>query len=117
MVGNEKGDKCVLSRFGPFARSNRSGATAHRPFPAVISKGRCQMSFMDTLKDKLGMSKGKAGDMMRQHGDKVDQGLDKAGQAVDSKTGGKYSGQVDSGVDKAKDAAHNYGEQQGGGQS
>jgi VIT1/CCC1 family predicted Fe2+/Mn2+ transporter len=73
------------------------------------------MSLMDTLKEKLGMSKGKASDMMRQHGDKVDQGLDKAGRAVDSKTGGKYSSQIDSGVDKAKNAAHNYGDQGGGG--
>ncbi len=73
------------------------------------------MSFMDTLKEKLGMSKGKASDMMRQHGDKVDQGLDKAGDAVDSKTGGKYSSQIDSGVDKAKNAARDYGDQGGGG--
>ena len=62
------------------------------------------MSFMDTLKDKLGMSKGKAGDVARQHGDKIDEGLDKAGKAADSKTGGKYSGQIDSGVKKAKGA-------------
>ncbi|SEN38555.1 antitoxin [Actinacidiphila rubida] len=75
------------------------------------------MSFMDTLKDKLGMSKAKTDDMMRQHGDKVDQGIDKAGQAVDSKTGGKHSDQVQTGVDKTKDAAHKYGEQDGGGQS
>ncbi|WP_037913866.1 antitoxin [Actinacidiphila yeochonensis] len=68
------------------------------------------MSFMDTIKDKLGMSKGKADDMVREHGDKVDQGLDKAGRAADSKTGGKYDSQIDSGVDKAKDAAHDYGE-------
>jgi MT0933-like antitoxin protein len=74
------------------------------------------MSFMDTLKDKLGMSKGKASDAMRQHPDKVDQGIDKAGDAVDSRTGSKYSGQVDTGQDKAKDASRNYGEQ-GGGQS
>lgn len=73
------------------------------------------MSFMDTLKDKLGMSREKSSDMMRQHGDKVDQGMDKAGDAVDSKTDGKYSDKVDTGVDKAKDAAHKYGEQ--GGQS
>ncbi|MEE4545508.1 antitoxin [Streptomyces sp. V4-01] len=72
------------------------------------------MSFMDTLKDKLGMSKGKADDMMREHGDKVDQGVDKAGQAADSRTGGKYSSQIDTGEDKAKDAARNYGDQGGG---
>jgi hypothetical protein len=68
------------------------------------------MSYMDTNKEKLGMSKGKADDMVRQHGDKIDEGMDKAGHAVDSKTGGKYSDRIDSGVDKAKDAAHDYGE-------
>jgi len=117
MVGSGKGEKSDLRQFGPFSGPADQVRRRTRSFPAVISKGRCQMSFMDTLRDKLGMSKDKAGDMMRQHGDKVDQGLDKAGQAADSKTGGKYSSQVDSGVDKAKDAAHNYGEQQGGGQS
>jgi VIT1/CCC1 family predicted Fe2+/Mn2+ transporter len=65
---------------------------------------------MDTLKDKLGMSKGKAEDLAKQHGDKIDQGLDKAGHAADSKTGGKHSSQINSGVDKAKDTVKNYGD-------
>lgn len=68
------------------------------------------MSFMDTLKGKLGMSKDKAGDLAQQHGDKVDQGLDKAGETADSKTGGKHGDQIDSGVDKAKDAVQDYGD-------
>lgn len=75
------------------------------------------MSFMDTIKDKLGMAKGKADDMMRQHGDKVDQGIDKAGETADRRTGGKYSDRIDSGVEKAKGAAHERGEQGGGGQA
>lgn len=74
------------------------------------------MSFMDTLKDKLGLSKGRAGDLAHQHGDRIDQGLDKAGQATDSKTGGKHTSQINSGVDKAKDAVQDYGDK-GGGQS
>ena len=68
------------------------------------------MSFMDTLKGKLGMSKDKAGDLGQQHGDKVDQGLDKTGETADSKTGGKHGDQIDSGVDKAKDAVQDYGD-------
>jgi hypothetical protein len=71
------------------------------------------MSLMDTIKEKLGMSKDKASDAMRQHGDKVEQGIDKAGRTIDSKTGGKHSDQVGKGTAKAKDAAHDYGE--GGG--
>jgi len=50
----------------------------------------------DSAKDKV---KDLAGD----HEDKVDQGLDKAGDLADDKTGGKYSGQIDQGKDKAGD--------------
>ncbi|HEY3871020.1 MAG TPA: antitoxin [Actinocrinis sp.] len=38
-------------------------------------------------------------------GGAADQGLEKAGQELDEKTGGKYSDQINSGVDKAKGAA------------
>jgi hypothetical protein len=62
------------------------------------------MSFMNTLKDKLGMSKGRAEDLAHQHGDKVEQGMDRAGQTLDSRTGGKYGDRIDSGTQKAKDA-------------
>ncbi|BBB00678.1 hypothetical protein RVR_7769 [Actinacidiphila reveromycinica] len=68
------------------------------------------MSFMDSLKGKIGMSKDKAAGLARQHGDKIGQGLDKAAHTVDSKTGGKYSSQINSGVGKAKDAVKGYGE-------
>lgn len=75
------------------------------------------MSFMDTLKDKLGMAKGKAGGLARQHGDKVESGIDKAARMADSKTGGKYSDKISSGADKAKNAAQNLGGKgDGGGQ-
>lgn len=49
------------------------------------------MSFMDTLKDKLGMSKDRSNDITRRHGDD------------DSQTGGKQGEQMDPGTDKAKD--------------
>lgn len=49
------------------------------------------MSFLDKAKDLAG-----------QHDDKVDQGLEKAGDAVDEKTGSKYSSQIDKGVDQAQ---------------
>ncbi|MFE1596206.1 antitoxin [Nocardia sp. NPDC058705] len=47
---------------------------------------------------------GKAMDMAAQHADKVDGVIDKAGDVVDNKTGGKFSGQVDSAQDAAKNA-------------
>lgn len=51
--------------------------------------------------DKL---KKKAEQAVDEHGDKIAQGLDKAGDMVDKKTGGKYSDKIDTGVDKAKEA-------------
>jgi hypothetical protein len=62
------------------------------------------MSFMNTLKDKLGMSRGRADDSPRQHGDKVERGMDTTTQTLDSKAGGKYSDRADSGTEQPKDA-------------
>ncbi len=44
----------------------------------------------------------KAKDMAEQHDDKVDQGLEKAGDFADQKTGGKYDEKIDKGVDAAQ---------------
>ena len=63
------------------------------------------MGFMDKVKGMLG-----------QHGDKVSRGLDKAGQMADSKTKGKYSSQIRTGTQKAKEQAEKLGRQDGGGQ-
>jgi hypothetical protein len=49
------------------------------------------MSFMD-----------KAKDMADKHDEQVDQGIEKAGDQVDKRTGDKYSSQVDKGVDQAQ---------------
>ncbi|QIX27980.1 antitoxin [Nocardioides sp. JQ2195] len=55
------------------------------------------MGFLDKLK-------GKASDAVDQHGDKIADGLDKAKDFVDDKTGGKLGDKGDVVVDKAKDA-------------
>ncbi|MGW6426819.1 antitoxin [Nocardia sp. NPDC055053] len=47
---------------------------------------------------------GKAMDLAAQHADKVDGVIEKAGDVVDAKTGGKFSGQVDSAQEAAKKA-------------
>jgi len=47
---------------------------------------------------------GKAKDAASEHSDQVASALDKAGEIADQKTGGKFGDQIDSGVDKAKDA-------------
>ena len=48
--------------------------------------------------------KKKAAAAVDQHGDKIATGLDKAAGVADKKTKGKHSGQIDTGVAKAKDA-------------
>ncbi len=55
------------------------------------------MGFLDDAKDKLGNA-------VDEHGEKIGQGIDKAGDAADRKTGGKYDDQIDSGAERAKDA-------------
>jgi antitoxin protein of toxin-antitoxin system len=54
-------------------------------------------------------AKEKAEGLLSQHGDKAEAGLDKAGEIVDEKTGGKYSDQIDTGVDKATEAMQRLG--------
>lgn len=54
------------------------------------------MGFLDDAKDK-------AKDLAGGHEDQVDDGLEKAGDFADDKTGDKYSDQIDSGQDKASE--------------
>lgn len=44
----------------------------------------------------------KAKDFADKHDEQVDQGLDKAGDQIDDRTGNKYSSQIDKGVDQAQ---------------
>ncbi|OEU85992.1 hypothetical protein DB35_10945 [Streptomyces abyssalis] len=62
------------------------------------------MGFMDKVKGMLG-----------QHSDKISKGIDKAAGMADSKTKGKYSNQIRTGTQKAKDQAQKYGREGGGG--
>ncbi|MER7009480.1 antitoxin [Dactylosporangium sp. NPDC000555] len=45
----------------------------------------------------------KVKDLANQHDDKIDQALDKAGELADDRTGGKYTEQIQKGVDAAKE--------------
>lgn len=60
------------------------------------------MGALDGLKDK-------AQDLIGEHGDKIDAGLEKAAKFVDDKTGGKYHDQIAGGVDKAQEALDRVG--------
>ncbi|WBB65294.1 antitoxin [Micromonospora sp. WMMD812] len=44
----------------------------------------------------------KAKDFANKHDQQVDQGLKKAGEMADRRTGGKYKDQIDKGVDRAQ---------------
>ncbi|WP_298251263.1 antitoxin [uncultured Arthrobacter sp.] len=59
------------------------------------------MGLLDGLKGKAGTLAGKAGELVGDNADKVKDGLGKAGDFVDSKTGGKYSNHIDGAQDKA----------------
>ena len=54
------------------------------------------MSMFDNMRDK-------AEDFAGDHPDQVDEGVEKAGDFVDDKTGDKYSDQIDQGQEKAGD--------------
>lgn len=55
------------------------------------------MGFLDDAKKKLT-------DAVDQHGEKINEGLDKAAGAIDKKTGGKHSEKIRQGVARTKDA-------------
>ncbi len=51
----------------------------------------------------------KAKDLAKEHGDKLDGAIDKAADAVDAKTGGKYSDKIDRAADAARNAVDDQG--------
>ncbi|WP_406047459.1 antitoxin [Kribbella sp. NBC_00889] len=54
------------------------------------------MGMFDNLKDQ-------ATGAVDEHGDKVSEGLDKAGEFANEKTGGEYGEKIDQGTDFARD--------------
>lgn len=59
------------------------------------------MGALDNLKDK-------AKDVAGRHNDKVDQGIEKAGDAVEAKLDGKHSDKVGTGVTKAQEGVDKF---------
>ncbi|MFF7771384.1 antitoxin [Streptomyces massasporeus] len=62
------------------------------------------MGLVENVKAKLGPAKGKVSDLAQRHEGKIHHGLDKAAQAVDKTTKGKYSDRIQSGTGRAKGA-------------
>jgi hypothetical protein len=56
--------------------------------------------------------KNKAKDLIGEHGDKVDRGVERAGQIADEKTGGKHGEHIDKGEEKIKEGLRKFGGQQ-----
>ncbi|MFI5497082.1 antitoxin [Actinoplanes sp. NPDC051859] len=54
----------------------------------------------------------KAKEFADQHDEQVDQGIQKAGEQIDQRTGDKYSDQIDKGVDAAQERTGNGDTQQ-----
>lgn len=54
----------------------------------------------------------KAKDLASEHEDKVSEGIDKAADLADEKTGGKFSEQIGQGADKAKDFVEGLDEEE-----
>jgi len=48
--------------------------------------------------------KGKVSDLVDSNSDKIAGGMDKAGEFIDSKTGGKHTDKIETGKDKLRDA-------------
>ncbi len=60
------------------------------------------------LKDKFDKAKDKGQEMAREHGDKIDKGIDRGKDFMDEKTGGKYSEQMEKGADKAREGVKKF---------
>jgi hypothetical protein len=61
-----------------------------------------QMGKMDEMKDK-------AKEMAGRHGDKIDQGMDKAGDMAKDKAPDQHGDKIDQAVDRGKQAAEDLG--------
>jgi hypothetical protein len=62
------------------------------------------MSFMDKVKGMLG-----------QHSDKAGKGMDKAGDKLDERTGGKHSDKIDTGTQKGQEQMDRWSQEGGQG--
>lgn len=51
----------------------------------------------------------KAKDLVNEHNEQVDQGIDKAAEIIDEKTGGQHTEKIQQGAEQAKDAVDGLG--------
>jgi MT0933-like antitoxin protein len=82
----------VVAVSGTWLVWQRRGAAWRCPSPKELGMG-----FLDNAKEKIS-------DLVDGHSDKVEDGIEKAGDVVDDKTGGKFEDKVDVAQDKTADA-------------
>lgn len=68
------------------------------------------MGFLDKFKKQGGELKDKAADLAASQNDKIDQGIDKAADAVNKATGGKFEDKIDAAADKAQEGVDKLAE-------
>ena len=61
------------------------------------------MGLLDKVKEVFSSNKDKAQDLVGEHGDSMKDGVDKAADFVDDKTGGKHTDKIEGVAEKAKD--------------
>jgi hypothetical protein len=83
-------------------RIDRVRKSRNRVWLAETPPEEALMGKMDEMKDK-------AKEMAGQHGDKIDQGMDKAGDMAKEKAPDQHDDKIDKGVDRGKQAAEDFG--------
>lgn len=68
------------------------------------------MGFLDKFKGRAEEVKKKASGLAAEHGDKIDQGIDKAADMASKATKGKYDDKIDGAAGKAKNAVEDLGD-------
>ena len=68
------------------------------------------MGFLDKFKKQAPELKEKAADLAASQNDKIDAGIDKAADAVNKATGGKYEDKIDAAADKAQEGVDKLAE-------
>lgn len=69
------------------------------------------MGFLDRFKKQGGELKDKAADLAASQNDKIDAGIDKAADAANKATGGRFDDQIDAAADKAQEGVDKLAEE------
>jgi hypothetical protein len=70
------------------------------------------VGLLDMFKKTAKDATDKAGDLAEEHGDKIKDGIEKAGDFVDDKTGNKHSDKIDDAVDETHDVVDDLADEE-----